>query len=360
MPTQLVLILAWFAAVLANAVAVRVLRDWAIKRSLLDVPNDRSSHRMPVPRLGGAAFVPIILIALILFRPEGGAGGLYWAVISGAAGLYVVSLADDLRPLSTGIRFGIQFAVAGLVLWAAFAPLQLLAAAWPGGPAVWLQPGAIGYWLLALWIVGLVNVTNFMDGIDGIAGLQALVAGFAWLVVGTVLSLPAVQLVGGLASASALGFLTLNWHPARIFMGDAGSTVFGFLFATLPFLATVEGRGRLELVRSLAVGAILVWPFLADGIFTFLRRVKHRENVFQAHRTHLYQRLVIAGHSHARVAIAYGCLAFLGAMLVIPVVKQPLAGSTGSPLTACLGVLAAAFVALWRWTVASEAAHGAK
>jgi len=219
----------------------------------------------------------------------------------------------------------------------------------------------VGYWLLALWFVGLVNVYNFMDGIDGIAGLQAVVAGVAWAVIGAELSLPMVQLMGALVASSALGFLTLNWHPAKIFMGDAGSTVLGFLFATLPFLATVEGgerlgaRGeKLELTRSLTIGAILVWPFLADGIFTFLRRLKNRENVLQAHRSHLYQRLVIAGHSHTRVTVAYGCLALLGAVLVIPLVKTPAPGSSGSPVPAALGVLSAAFVGLWRWVVASE------
>ena len=174
---------------------------------------------------------------------------------------------------------------------------------------------------------------------------------------GSVLGLPTVQLMGAVVAAAALGFLTLNWPPAKIFMGDAGSTVLGFLFATLPFLATVEAGGRLDLVRSLTIGAILVWPFLADGIFTFLRRLKNRENVLQAHRSHLYQRLVIAGHSHTRVTVAYGCLAFLGAVVVVPLVKTPAAGAGGSPVPAALGVLAAAFVALWRWVVVSEQAR---
>jgi UDP-N-acetylmuramyl pentapeptide phosphotransferase/UDP-N-acetylglucosamine-1-phosphate transferase len=226
----------------------------------------------------------------------------------------------------------------------------------------------VGYWLLALWFVGLVNVYNFMDGIDGIAGLQAVVAGVAWAIIGTVLSLPLVQLTGAVIASAALGFLTLNWHPAKIFMGDAGSTVLGFLFATLPFLATVEGgerlgaRGeRLELTRSLIIGAILVWPFLADGIFTFLRRLKNRENVLQAHRSHLYQRLVIAGHSHTRVTVTYGCLAFLGAVLALALEGQggraaigEGRGAAGVPVPAALGMLGAAFVGLWRWTLASE------
>lgn len=336
----------------ASAVAVRVLKRWAVRNALLDVPNDRSSHRVPVPRLGGAAFVPVVLVALAGLIPAGVGTALGWAAVAGAAALYAVSLVDDLRPLSTGVRFGVQFVVAGLILCVAQGPLQVLTCGWSETLGTWLGPGAVGYWLLALWFVGLINVYNFMDGIDGIAGLQAAVAGVAWAVIGTVLDLPTVQLVGAVVAAAAMGFLTLNWHPAKIFMGDAGSTVLGFFFATLPFLAAVEAGGKLDLVRCLTIGAILVWPFLADGIFTFLRRLKNGENVLQAHRSHLYQRLVIAGHSHTRVTVAYGCLAVLGAV-VVPLVKR--LASVESPLAAALGVLAAAFVALWWWTAVSEA-----
>jgi len=305
--------------------------------------------------------MPLVLLALAGGTWAMGHSPSVWATIAGGSVLYVVSLVDDLRPLSTGIRFGVQLAVAGLVLGISIGPLRAVSGVETEILDAWLRPGAVGYWLLALWFVGLINVYNFMDGIDGIAGLQAVVAGVAWAVIGTVLSLPMVQLTGAVVASAALGFLTLNWHPAKIFMGDAGSTVLGFLFATLPFLATAEGgerlgaRGeRLELTRSLTIGAILVWPFLADGIFTFLRRLKNRENVLQAHRSHLYQRLVIAGHSHTRVTVVYGCLALLGAVLVIPLVKTPAPGSSGSPVPAALGVLAAAFVGLWRWTLASE------
>ena len=100
------------AIVSATAVAVRLLRGWAVRRSMLDLPNDRSSHRVPVPRLGGAAFIPVVLVALASLHPDCLGSALGWAALGGAAALYVVSLVDDLRPLSTGVRFGVQFAVA--------------------------------------------------------------------------------------------------------------------------------------------------------------------------------------------------------------------------------------------------------
>ncbi len=337
-----------------SAGLVCLMRAWAVRRALLDLPNYRSSHRVAVPRLGGAAFIPVVLIGLLSLHPEGSASVVFGAALFGAAALYSVSLWDDLSSLPTGVRFGIQFAVALLVLRVALVPLQALAATPAEGVVGFLNPGVGGYWLLLLWFVGLINVYNFMDGIDGIAGLQAVVAGVAWAIVGTVLSLSGVQLMGAVISSAAFGFLTLNWPPAKIFMGDAGSMVLGFLFATLPLLATAESGGRLDLVLSLAIGSILVWPFLADGIFTFLRRLKNRENVLQAHRSHLYQRLVIAGHSHPRVTVTYGCLALLGAALVIPLLKTPAAGVGGSTVLVVLVVLGGAFLWLWWWTRASE------
>lgn len=337
----------------ASALAVRYVKGWAIRSALVDAPNDRSSHRVPVPRLGGAAFVPVILAALVCLSWAVPGRGVGLAAVAGAAILYVVSLIDDLKSLSTVVRFGVHFAVAGLILGVAAAPLRAL----PVGCAcdTWLHPSEVGYLVMTLWLVGLINVYNFMDGIDGIAGLQAVVAGVAWAVVGSLLALPLVELMGAVLAAAGVGFLTLNWHPAKIFMGDAGSTVFGFFFATLPILATVEGGGKLKLVQSLTIGAILVWPFLADGIFTFLRRLKNRENVLRAHRSHLYQRLVIAGHSHTRVTVIYGFLAFLGAVLAVPLARTAHGVAGWPPISTALGILATAFVALWRWTIVSEA-----
>jgi UDP-N-acetylmuramyl pentapeptide phosphotransferase/UDP-N-acetylglucosamine-1-phosphate transferase len=298
--------------------------------------------------------MPVMILVFTLLNWIAGSDAVGWAMIGGATALFGVSLVDDLKPVGIGVRFGIQFSVTGLMLGVAFGSLGVVVEGSCGLCRTMLQPGAVIYGFLALWLVGLVNVYNFMDGIDGIAGLQAVVAGFAWACVGTVLALPAVQIVGAVVASSALGFLTQNWHPAKIFMGDAGSTVLGFLFATLPLLATVEAGGRLDLVRSLTIGAILVWPFLADGIFTFLRRLKNRENVLQAHRSHLYQRLVIAGHSHPRVTVTYGCLALLGAALVTPLLKTPAGGVGESPVLGVLVVLGAAFLGLWWWTRVSE------
>jgi UDP-N-acetylmuramyl pentapeptide phosphotransferase/UDP-N-acetylglucosamine-1-phosphate transferase len=333
----------------AAGLAVRLMRWEAHRRALLDRPNDRSSHELPVPRLGGGAFMPVVLAAIGFFAPRGAMpDAVAGAFLGGAALLFAVGLIDDVVSLSAGLRFAVHFVAAGAVL-AMAAKFWPESAAAAGGWADALRPPAWGFWLLAIWIAGVLNLYNFMDGIDGLAGLQALIAGLAWAAGGVALAAPWTAIAGAAIAAGAAGFLSLNWPPAKIFMGDAGSTVLGFCFATLPLMAAVEiGRaGRLELL-SIA-GALAIWPFLADGAFTILRRLRKGENILQAHRSHLYQRLVIAGVSHARVTAVYGALAALGVLLAWRVLR----GDRLAVTTAGLAV-AAAFALLWGWTVRRE------
>lgn len=340
------------AVALASAIAVRIVRRIALSNALLDVPNERSSHQMPVPRLGGAAFVPIVILALV-WGPfaTGWDPPVALGLLGGALALYLISLADDFRSVAAGIRFSVQFlaAVTLLLAMASVWPVESAAAGRPDGLQAWLLPPAAGYWALALWIVGLLNIYNFMDGIDGIAGLQAVAGGVTWAVIGFQVGAPQAALLALCVGAGALGFLTLNWPPAKIFMGDAGSTVLGYIFAALPLLIVVETRASNDSGRLLLAGALVVWPFLADGTFTLLRRVKRRENVLLAHRSHLYQRLVIAGQSHLRVALVYGVLAALGGVLAwFVVAHQPWA------LGAAIIVPAAGFAGLWFWVVRAD------
>jgi UDP-N-acetylmuramyl pentapeptide phosphotransferase/UDP-N-acetylglucosamine-1-phosphate transferase len=291
--------------------------------------------------LGGAAFVPILLIGLV---------ALWWsaalplvsraAYLAGAIALFTVSLVDDFYRLSTTNRFIVQFAVAGAIVGATLT-------AQPVGVIGVVEVFIAG--ILIIGVVGLLNVYNFMDGIDGLAGLQAVVAGLAWWVCARYLGAPAAGSLGLVLAAGAMGFLTLNWPPAKIFMGDAGSTVLGFSFAVLPLLVWVEKKPAVGFYGLLSVALLVVWPFLADGTFTILRRLKNRENILRAHRSHLYQRLVIAGKSHRLVTVVYGVLAAIGAGLGWGVVS----GLPYATIVA-VGVVAGLFIALWQWTVVTE------
>jgi UDP-N-acetylmuramyl pentapeptide phosphotransferase/UDP-N-acetylglucosamine-1-phosphate transferase len=319
-------------ACLVSGLVVPTIGRWARRRGLLDRPNARSSHSTPTPRLGGVGIVAGIVGGFVAVQMTGGGSVPDGArLLAGALALAGMSLADDLRPLPPLIRLTGQLAVA-VWLVGMLEPVDGVSRWWPGG----VISGAVAL----VWVVGLVNAYNFMDGIDGLAGGQALVAGLGWLVVGLLVGDPLVAAGGLVMAAAVVPFLWLNWQPASIFMGDSGSAVLGLCFALLPLLA-----GRTH-PHMLLVGGLLVWPFIFDTAFTFVRRLRRGENVTRAHRTHLYQRLVATGRSHAHVTIVYVGLAALALPPAMAIAADRAA--VGLALTAPIALGAAG---LW-WGVA--------
>lgn len=285
---------------LTTYAGVALVRRWALHHRVLDIPTDRSSHERPTPRGGGLAIVAVSLVALVAAGPgqSGTGGGLYWLAL-GAALVASVSLVDDLRSLPVQVRLVAHIAGALVaVSWLGALPAIGL----PSGRALLL--GSLGIPLTILWVVGLTNAYNFMDGIDGLAGAQAVIAGLGWFLLAE--GDPMVRVIGLVVAASSLGFLLHNWPPARIFMGDVGSAFLGYILAVMTIVASQKEP------RFAVVGFLLVWPFVFDTTFTFLRRLLRHENVLAAHRSHLYQRLVIAGFSHQFVMLFYAALAALG------------------------------------------------
>lgn len=294
-------LLAALAGAIITATVTPVLAAWARRSNYLDIPNHRSSHAVPTPRIGGVALVlAVVTGALILDALGTGLDRRTVIVLAGALGIALLGLVDDFQHLPALVRLAVQGAIATAVVM--FQPASTV-------PAI---AGWFGVLLTVLWVVALINAYNFMDGIDGIAGAQAVVAGIGWLAVGTIVGAPLVAALGLLLAAASSGFLLHNWHPAKVFMGDAGSGFFGFLFAALPLLMPDPNGASLW-----AYAILLMWTFLADTSLTLLRRLSRGENVLSAHRSHLYQRLVLAGQSHSRVALVYAGLAVLGAIAAV-------------------------------------------
>lgn len=296
----------FFGTIVLSYLAVGLFRVVARRWNILDVPNERSSHFLPIPLCGGVVLVAINVVAWLAAGSGRGYLSSPHAVVLGSGALLVagVSLVDDLGHVPYGIRLGVQTGAALLVVvgYGFWHTLNL-----PVLGAVALGP--LGPLLTILWIVGLTNAYNFMDGIDGMAAGQASVAGLGWLVLGWITGVPVLAVVGGLLGASSLGLLAHNWQPAKIFMGDVGATFLGYSFAILPVIGA-QHDPRLALT-----GVLLVWPAIFDSLFTVLRRLRTRENIFAGHRTFLFHRLVRAGWSHAAVSSLYLIFPMLGAFL---------------------------------------------
>lgn len=264
---------------------IALVRRTPLARALADQPNERSLHENPTPRVGGLG---LMAGALGVAAWHGGAvlGG-----IAMAAGLVsLVSVVDDARSLPVALRLACHGL--GAVAVAVLVPPEA------ASPAARL---ALGF-AVALAIVWMANLFNFMDGADGLAGLMAAM-GFGALAVAASRAdaMPIAILAGALASAS-LAFLAFNFPPARVFMGDAGSVPLGFLAAALGWAGVREGAWP-------AWFPLLVFsPFIVDATVTLARRVAGGENFWRAHRSHYYQRLVLGGWSHRRLALASAAL----------------------------------------------------
>ncbi len=320
------------------------VRDEARRRGLLDVPNIRSSHVLPTPRLGGLGIVAAVVASIGLGLALGLDAMRLLPLLAVAAVVAGLSLIDDLRGLPALVRLVVHAAAAAVVVGGIGAFVEIRVAPDPllspsGG--LLLSP-ALGAAVTAAWIVGFVNAFNFMDGIDGIAALQAVIAGLAWAAIGWLLDEPALALLGVAVAAACVGFLAHNWSPASIFMGDVGSAFLGVLLAA--------GALATRPPRSLLVPTVLtVWPFVFDTSLTLARRVRRRENLLAAHRSHLYQRLTQAGWSHGAVAALYGGLAAGGAALAVAV-----ATGRGVGAPAALAAVGIAAAALWTVVLRAE------
>ena len=267
--------LSLLVAVTAGAASWLLLRTLIpqLKQRLLDQPNDRSAHTTPTPRGGGVAFVLVTLLFSSLLLLVGPSPALWIPWI--CAPLALVGLLDDRLNLPALLRYGIQILTAIALLL----PTALPTPFWP-----WLCGP-----LVVIAVTAVINFVNFTDGLDGlVAGCMAI-------------SLAAMALDGAsglwpLVGALA-GFLMWNWAPAKVFMGDVGSTFLGAVFAGMVLQATSWPQALTML--------LLATPLLADACLCVIRRAAAGQRIFQAHRLHLFQRLHQAGWPHQNVAGLY-------------------------------------------------------
>jgi UDP-N-acetylmuramyl pentapeptide phosphotransferase/UDP-N-acetylglucosamine-1-phosphate transferase len=332
MGNEIVLLLPAIALGALTYLALSLFERFArSRRILLDVPSARSNHRRVMIRGGGVVFGVVTLIAwlgIAVERPPQFLPGL----LVGGALVLLVGFLDDLKGLSVGVRLMAQVTAAAIFLSSI--------------PPPYLLEEGLGVWTMAVWwplalffMVAVTNIYNFMDGIDGNTALHTSIVLATWTMMSATGGQFGIESLVCLALLVPLmAFLLHNWSPARIFMGDAGSTFLGFTLATL---AVIQVPGVLRLTNFFTL-TLLMMPFLFDATLTILTRASRGEPWYLPHREFLFHRLIRAGHSHGAVSLLYGAIT----LIVAGAVALRRAGDLNSDLVTTV-IIATPFLILY-------------
>lgn len=276
------------------------LRRYALSRSLMDIPNARSSHSVPTPRGGGVAIVLAFTLALGMLLFAGlMPSSAFFAIAGGGAMIAVIGFMDDHGHIAARWRLLGHFAAsAWLLFWIGGLPVVEI-----GGGTFDL--GWFGHVLAAFYLVWLLNLYNFMDGIDGIASVEAICVCLGACLLYWVSGATDLVWAPLLLAVSVAGFLFWNFPPARIFMGDAGS---GFLGIVLGGLSLQAAWVSADLLWG---WLILLGVFIVDATFTLFRRLLRGDKIYEAHRSHAYQFASRRFGHHLPVTVAVGAINLL-------------------------------------------------
>lgn len=276
-------------ALIITAIVITFLLRSRFSQLIQDVPNERSLHDRVVPRTGG--------IGLLLGVMAGWAwsyGTLVWWLVVPLLGLFVISILDDKYTLSVKQRLWVHLAAAALLVW---------------GAGVVVQHGVFWTAMVFFFAVWMINLYNFMDGSDGLAGGMALF-GFACYGIAALLAQDEnLAWANFTIAAAAMGFLLFNFHPASIFMGDAGSIPLGFLAVAMGVWGVQRGDWFVWFP------IVVFSPFIVDASVTLMKRTLRGVKITEAHREHYYQRAIQMGAGHRNVALfEYGLMLFVGVL----------------------------------------------
>lgn len=286
----------------------------AFKIGAVDVPKDnRRMHKRPIPRLGGLAIIFGFVVALMCvntsFNREIG------ATLVGAAIIAVMGIVDDCKDLNAKLKFAIQIIAALVVIYGGNVKITVFTNPNILSPDPYLvMPEWASVILTVLWIVFITNAVNFIDGLDGLAAGVSAIMSVSLVFISMRTGEHAIAIVGTALMGSCFGFLPYNFNPAKIFMGDTGSTFLGFMLASL----SVQGVFKSYAVISFAVPLLILGLPLFDAVFAMLRRILTGKNPMSADRGHLHHRLIDMGFSQKQtVFILYAISAVLGVSAVL-------------------------------------------
>ena len=332
----------WIKMLLAFAVSLLVayvmtppVKRFAEKVGAIDVPKDnRRVHDHPIPRMGGLAIFIGFVLSLIFFVPM---STKVLGLLVGSVIIAVMGGVDDIVSLNPWVKLAGQI-VAALVAIRCGLVFDVISNPNIFAEETYIEIGWLSIPLTMLWIVGCTNAVNLIDGLDGLAVGVSAISSLTMLIVSLFVSEPVVSIILAALTGACLGFMPYNLNPAKIFMGDVGSQLLGFVLST----ASIMGLFKLHAIITFFVPLLALALPLADTIFAFFRRILHGQSPFKADKGHFHHRLLAMGLNQKQVvAVLYGISAVLGLLAVL------MAGDSMAVKIICL--VAAFIISLGIW-----------
>ena len=315
MPIQLSVVgtaaAALFVAAVVALISTPVVRSLAFRIGAVDVPKDgRRMHDHPIPRMGGLAIFFGFLLSVLVFLPL---SLQLRSMLLGAVVIVILGIFDDIYALSAKLKFVVQI-IAALMAVLGGNQITVLSNINVFSSEPYWELGWLSYPISVLWIVAITNAVNLIDGLDGLACGVSTISSMTLLVIALNVSEPDVAVLTAALAGACIGFLPYNLNPAKIFMGDTGSTFLGFVLATV----SIQGLFKFYTIFSFAVPFLMLALPIFDTCFAILRRVSKGQSPMAPDRGHIHHRLIDMGFSQKQaVAVLYVISAILGLSAVV-------------------------------------------
>ena len=301
------------AAGVISFLTTPLVKILAQKMGVMDIPKDeRRMHHHPIPRMGGLAIFIAFFLSVLAFSK--GIDRSLQSILLGAVVIVILGVFDDKYALNALFKLIVQIGAACIVVFYGNCRIERITNPFGRNLYSYWDLGVLSYVITIIWIVAITNAVNFIDGLDGLACGVSCISAVNLLVIALLVSDNSVAIVMAAMAGACLGFVPYNFNPAKIFMGDTGSTFLGFVLASM----SIQGLFKAYTVISFAVPFLILGLPIFDICFSIIRRVASGKNPMQADRGHFHHRLIDMGFSQKQsVAIAYVLTGILGLAAVL-------------------------------------------